>query len=155
MANGFDYNRLCLILAVLEKRTGFLFGAFDIYINIIGGMRIDEPAADLAIAMALYSGLCDMIIPENAVMFGEIGLGGEIRNVSHITERIREAARMGFERVIVPKASLKSLDKTENYGIKITGAANLRQAFAAVDSLQSSEKEVKKETANERISEKP
>lgn len=133
VANGYDYNRLCLILAVLEKRTGYLFGMFDIYINIIGGLRLDEPAADLAIALALYSGLCDKPIPEDVVVFGEIGLGGEIRNVSHVLERIKEAARMGFGACIVPKGALSSLDKNENYGINIMGVSNLKQAFKALD----------------------
>lgn len=141
ISNGFDYNRLCMILAVLEKRTGFMFGNFDVYVNIIGGMRIEEPAADLAIALALYSGLCDTAIPDNVVAFGEIGLGGEVRNISHVVERIREAARMGFERVIVPKSALKSLDKKENYGIKIAGVANLRQAFTVITASETQTQE--------------
>lgn len=133
VANGFDYNRLCLIIAVLEKRTGYIFGLFDIYINVIGGLRLDEPAADLAIALALYSGLLDTPIHEDVVVFGEIGLGGEIRNVSHIHERIKESARMGFKACIVPKSALQSLDKNENYGINIIGVSNLKQAFKALD----------------------
>lgn len=133
-ANGFDYNRLCLILAVMEKRTGYIFGMFDVYINIIGGLKIDEPAADLAVALALYSGLCDRTIPENVIAFGEIGLGGEIRSVSHIHERIKEGARMGFECCIVPKSALKYLEKCD-YGIKIIGVSNLKQAYKAVESV--------------------
>ena len=133
VSTGFDYNRLCLILAVLEKRTGFLFSPFDIYINIIGGLRIDEPAADLAVAMALYSGLCDKSIPDDVLVFGEIGLGGEIRNVSHILERIKEGKRMGFKACIIPKSALQSLDKNENYGINIIGVSNLKQAFKALE----------------------
>ena len=133
VSTGFDYNRLCLILAVLEKRTGFLFSPFDIYINIIGGLRIDEPAADLAVAMALYSGLCDKSIPDDVLVFGEIGLGGEIRNVSHVLERIKEGRRMGFKACIVPKSALQSLDKSENYGINIIGVSNLKQAFKALE----------------------
>lgn len=140
VSNGFDYNRLCLILAVLEKRTGFLFGLFDIYINIIGGLRIDEPAADLAIALALYSGLLDKAIPEDVIVFGEIGLGGEIRNVSSIEERVKEGARMGFRACIVPKAALTSLDKTENYGINIIGVSNLKQAFKALEVYEEKQK---------------
>ena len=132
VANGFDYNRLCLILAVLEKRTGLLFGTYDVYINIIGGLKVEERAADLAIALALYSGLTDLVVPEDLAVFGEIGLGGEIRNISNIRERVRECARMGFTRVIVPKAALKNLDKREDYGISITGAANLKQLFSAL-----------------------
>ena len=131
----FDYSRLCVLLAVLEKRTGYIFGAHDVYINIIGGLRIDEPASDLAVTLALYSGLCDKPIGEDVAVFGEVGLGGEIRAVSHIRERVREAARMGFEKCIVPKSSLKSLDKSENYGISIYGAANLKQAFKVIEML--------------------
>lgn len=133
VANGFDYNRLCLILAVLEKRTGFIFGAFDVYINIIGGLKIEEPAADMAVALALYSGLCDKVILENIVVFGEVGLGGEIRNISHVHERIKESSRMGFEKVILPKAALKSLDKSENYGTSIVGVSNLKQMFKVIE----------------------
>ena len=136
VVTGFDYNRLCLILAVLEKRTGFLFGMFDIYINIIGGLKLDEPAADLSIALALYSGLCDKPIPEDVVVFGEIGLGGEIRNVSHISQRINEAVRMGFNVCIVPKSALASLQKGTDYGIRIIGVSSLKQAFKALDAYE-------------------
>ncbi|MBR4306241.1 MAG: DNA repair protein RadA [Ruminiclostridium sp.] len=132
---GFDYNRLCVLLAVLEKRAGLLFGAYDVYINIIGGLKIDEPASDLAIALALYSGLLDKDIGDDVAVFGELGLGGEIRAVSHIRQRVREAARMGFEKCIVPKSSLKDLDKAENYGISIYGAANIKQAFSVIEAI--------------------
>lgn len=133
VSNGFDYNRLCLILAVLEKRTGFFFGMFDIYINIIGGLKIDEPAADLAVAAALYSGLCDKPLPEDMFVLGEIGLGGEIRNTSHVLERIKEGERLGFKSCIVPKSALQSLDRSKKYKINIVGVSNLQQAFRAID----------------------
>ncbi len=133
VANGFDYNRLCLILAVLEKRTGYLFGMFDVYINIIGGLRIDEPAADLAVAAALYSGLCDRPLPEDLFVLGEIGLGGEIRSASHVEERIREGERLGFKGCIVPKAALQSLDREKRYRINIMGVSNLQQVFKGID----------------------
>lgn len=132
VANGFDYNRLYMILAVLEKRTGFCFGSVDVYVNIVGGLRIDEPAADLAVAMALYSGLTDRAIPEKLMVFGEVGLGGEIRAVSHAKERVKEGARLGFEKCIIPRQSFSSLSKTENYGIQIIGANTLEQAFRAL-----------------------
>ncbi len=137
---GFDYNRLCVLLAVLEKRTGYIFGGSDVYINIIGGLRIDEPASDLAVALALYSGLCDKVIGDDVAVFGEVGLGGELRAVSHIRQRVREAARMGFSKCIVPKSSLKELDRSENYGISIYGAANLRQAFKVLDATEEDKK---------------
>ena len=136
VSNGFDYNRLCLILAVLEKRTGYIFSMFDVYINIIGGLRIDEPAADLAVAAALYSGLIDKPLPEEMFFIGEIGLGGEIRTTSHIAQRIKEGARLGFKVCVIPKAALQSLDKSGDYGIHIMGAANLQQAFKAIEVYQ-------------------
>jgi DNA repair protein RadA/Sms len=132
VSNGFDYNRLCLILAVLEKRTGLFYTSCDVYINIIGGLCATEPAADLSVALALYSGINDQPIPETLAVFGEIGLGGEIRSVSNTAERIRECGRMGFTDCIVPKAALKQLNKGEDYAINIIGVANLAQLFSAV-----------------------
>lgn len=144
VSNGFDYNRLCLILAVLEKRTGYIFSMFDVYINITGGLRIDEPAADLAVAAALYSGLIDKPLPEEMFVLGEIGLGGEIRNTSHVAQRIKEGARLGFKVCIIPKAALQSLDKSEYYGINIMGVSNLQQAFKAIEVYQ--QRKAQKET---------
>lgn len=132
VATGFDYNRLYMILAVLEKRCGFAFGGLDVYVNIVGGLKIDEPAADLAVAMALWSGLCDKAIPEDLLVFGEVGLGGEIRSVSRVRERVKEGARLGFTKCVIPKHSFRELSKTENYGIKIIGADTLSGAFKAV-----------------------
>lgn len=134
-AEGFDYSRLCLILAVLEKRTGFMFGQFDVYINVTGGLRLDEPAADAAVALALYSGLCDRVLPEGLAVFGEIGLGGELRGAVHAGERIRECRRMGFKACIVPKSALGSLNKAECEGIRVIGASNLNQLFKAAESV--------------------
>ena len=98
VATGFDYNRVWLILAVMEKRMGYYFGNLDVYVNIVGGLRINEPAADLPVAMALYSSLKDKPIGDGVIAFGEVGLGGEIRSVSHLDLRIQEAERMGFEK---------------------------------------------------------
>ncbi len=132
VATGFDYNRLYMILAVLEKRCGFAFGGLDVYVNIVGGLKIDEPAADLAVAMALWSGLCDKAIPEDLLVFGEVGLGGEIRSVSRVHERVKEGARLGFTKCVIPKHSFRELSKTDNYGIKIIGADTLSGAFKAI-----------------------
>lgn len=132
VATGFDYNRLYMILAVLEKRCGFAFGGLDVYVNIVGGLKIDEPAADLAVAMALWSGLCDKAVPEDLLVFGEVGLGGEIRSVSRVRERVKEGARLGFTKCVIPKHSFRELSKTENYGIKIIGADTLSGAFKAI-----------------------
>lgn len=130
VATGFDYNRVWLILAVLEKRLGFFYGALDVYVNIIGGLKITEPAADLPVAMALYSSLTDKAIPDDVIAFGELGLGGELRSVSHIEQRIAEARRLGFKKCIVPRHSIRNLRSFD--GIEVVGASNLRQAFEAV-----------------------
>jgi len=131
MTTGFDFNRLSIIIAVLEKRLGIFMGSLDVYLNIVGGFKLDEPAGDLPVAMSLYSGIMDKQIDEDLVAFGEIGLGGEIRSVSHIAQRIREAERMGFRKCVVPKQSIGTID-TKDYGIEIIPAANLKQAFAVI-----------------------
>ncbi|MBQ6816725.1 MAG: DNA repair protein RadA, partial [Clostridia bacterium] len=109
MAAGFDYNRLNLILAVLEKREGLYFSNLDTYINITGGLSLDEPAADLAAAMSLVSAVRDVPLDAETIAFGEIGLSGEIRSVSQVLSRIKEAQRLGFKKCIIPKLCLKNL----------------------------------------------
>lgn len=131
MATGFDFNRLSIIIAVLEKRLGIFMGSLDIYLNIVGGFRLEEPAADLPVAMALYSGIMDKPINEKIISFGEIGLGGEIRSVSHVSQRIREAERMGFEKVIIPKQNAVSVNP-DDYDIEIIPVSALKQAFGAI-----------------------
>lgn len=130
-AAGFDYNRLNLLLAVLEKRLGLMFSNLDTYINIVGGIRLDEPAADLAVAMALVSGLRDIPIDENTVAFGEIGLSGELRSVPRAQARVNEAARMGFTRCILPSACLKQINSAPG-GIKLLGVKRLSDAVAFI-----------------------
>ncbi len=130
MATGFDNNRLALLLAVLEKRCGFFFSNLDTYLNIIGGLRLDEPAADLPVALALISSLKDKAVDEGVVAFGEVGLAGELRAVSGTEQRIAEAARLGFTRVIVPAHSLKTL--SGQFSIEIVGAATLWDAYEAL-----------------------
>ncbi len=134
-ATGFDYNRMALMLAVLEKRFGLAFGAMDVYLNIVGGFRLDEPAGDLPVALALYSGLTDRALPDKLIAIGEVGLGGEIRNVSHIVRRVQEARRMGFEVCIVPKQALSALPKSSKT-LRIFGVSNLKQAFSALAKLE-------------------
>ena len=131
MVTGFDFNRLNIIIAVLEKRLGIYMNSLDVYLNIVGGFRLDEPAGDLPVAMALYSGIMDRQIDEELIAFGEIGLGGEIRSVSHISQRIREAERMGFKMCVVPKQSMSAVDISE-YSIEIIPASTLKQAFAVI-----------------------
>lgn len=130
-AAGFDYNRLNLLLAVLEKRLGLMFSNLDTYINIVGGIRLDEPAADLAVAMALVSGLRDIPIDENTVAFGEIGLSGELRSVPRAQARVNEAARMGFTKCILPSACLKQINSAPE-GIKLFGVKRLSDAVAFI-----------------------
>ena len=122
-AAGFDYNRLNLLLAVLEKRLGLMFSNLDTYINIVGGIRLDEPAADLAVAMALVSGLRDIPIDENTIAFGEIGLSGELRSVPRAQARVNEAERMGFTRCILPTACLKRIQFRSRWNQAYRGQA--------------------------------
>lgn len=100
--NGVEYNRMYLIIAVLEKRLGLKFYQNDVYMNVIGGLSISEPAADMAIATALVSSLTDRVVPDDLLIIGELGLAGECRAVSNLEQRVREAARLGFTRAIVP-----------------------------------------------------
>ena len=130
-ATGYDYNRLNLLLAVLEKRIGIYFSNLDTYVNIVGGMRLDEPAADLAVAMALVSGLRDIPIDDKTIAFGEIGLSGEIRTVPRVQARITEAARLGFTKCILPKASLKQISNCPG-SIELVGVTTLGQALAFI-----------------------
>lgn len=130
-AAGFDYNRLNLLLAVLEKRLGLYFSNLDTYLNIVGGIRLDEPAADLAVAMALVSGLRDIPIDENTIAFGEIGLSGELRSVPRAQARVTEAARMGFKQCIMPKSCLKQITAVPE-SIKIVGVRRLSEAVALI-----------------------
>lgn len=132
MSTGFDYNRMNLLLAVLEKRAGYFFSNMDAYLNIIGGLRLDEPAADLAVALALVSSLKDVPVADSVLAFGEIGLSGEIRAVSHAQARIMEAARLGFQTCILPKHNLVSLPEPGRYGIQLIGVKTVREAFEAM-----------------------
>lgn len=128
---GFDYNRLNLLLAVLEKRLGLYFSNLDTYLNIVGGIRLDEPAADLAVAMALVSGLRDIPIDENLIAFGEVGLSGELRSVPRVQARVNEAARMGFKTCILPKASLKQISVCPD-SIELIGVRRLSDAVGII-----------------------
>lgn len=131
MSTGFDYGRMALILAVLEKRAGFYFSNLDAYLNVVGGLRIDEPAVDLAVAMSLVSSLKDTPIRDDTVVFGEIGLAGELRSVSHIEARVSEAFRLGFTRCVLPYHSLKGIDVKRFNGMELLGVRNVREAFDA------------------------
>lgn len=106
-ASGFDLNRLNLLTAVLSRRTKLDLGEYDVYVNIVGGIRINEPAADLAVCMAIASAAKGMQLKDDAVVFGEVGLSGEVRHVPYIENRVKEAKQMGFTRVIGPRSDKK------------------------------------------------
>ncbi len=130
MCTGFDYNRMNLIIAVLEKRAGYYFSNTDAYINVVGGLRLDETAVDLAVAVALVSSLKDIPISDDAIAFGEIGLAGEIRSVTHAQQRVSEAVRLGFKRIIVPAHNRKDIIADDS--VEIIPVHNIRQAFEAL-----------------------
>jgi len=111
MSSGIDYNRTALILAVLEKRLGMRFSTQDVYVNVAAGMRLVEPACDAACAVAMMSTYKNIPIPEDLIVFGEIGLAGECRSVTNIAQRVNEAARLGFKRIAMPYRSVKSVSK--------------------------------------------
>ncbi|MDE2770256.1 MAG: DNA repair protein RadA [Bacteroidota bacterium] len=124
---GFDPKRLQLLLAVLEKREGLAMGGHDVFLNIAGGVRIEEPAADLGIAAAIASSLYDVPADKYGVLIGEVGLGGEIRGVSRLETRLKECAKLGFERVIVPSKSLQGFVLPSN--IEIIGVQTVSEVL--------------------------
>ncbi len=132
VSTGFDYNRLNLILAILEKREGYYFSNLDVYVNVVGGLRLDEPAADLTVALALVSGMLDIVIPEDVIVFGELGLAGETRAVNNAAARISEAERLGFKKCILPKNNLKKLSLSHPSGIEIIGASSVRDVMSHI-----------------------
>lgn len=132
MSTGFDYNRMAMILAVLEKRAGYYFNSMDTYINVIGGLRLDEPAADLTVAMALVSSLKDIVVKDDIIAFGEIGLAGEIRAVNNCEQRISESVRLGFDKCIIPFHNYKGLSKNVKVSADIVPVRSVREAFNAI-----------------------
>ena len=130
--SGFDFNRANLLVAVLEKRAGYFFGSLDVYLNIVGGLELDETACDLAVCLAMVSSMLDKPIDDKTVAIGEVGLGGEVRNVTFLELRLREAQRIGFTKAIVPRHSLKQLDPKEFSDIELVGVSYLRDAIRAI-----------------------
>ena len=131
-AAGFDYNRAALLIAVLEKRGGYFFGTLDAYINVVGGLRLDEPAADLPVAMALVSNLLDKCIPDDLAAFGEIGLAGEVRSVGSIQQRVSEAYRLGFTTCVIPRHCISMVNVRDMPDLNLIGVQNLSQAIAVI-----------------------
>lgn len=128
VTNGIDYNRLLQILAVIEKRIGLKFNTSDVYVNITGGIEIDEPAADLGIALAIITCARDVIVDPGTAIVGEIGLSGEIRKVNNIEKRISEAQKLGFKNIIIPKGNLKT---NKEFELKITEVEKLADAVTS------------------------
>ncbi|MFI5253661.1 MAG: DNA repair protein RadA [Bacteroidota bacterium] len=125
---GFDIRRLGLLLAVLEKRIGVNLGQFDVFVNIVGGIHIDEPAIDLGIAMSILSSKQDLSIDSQTVILGEIGLGGEVRTINQVEKRMQEASKLGFKRLILPKNNLKGIQRKSE--IELVGVERIEDAVA-------------------------
>ena len=128
-ADGFDFNRAVLLMAVAEKRAGMKLSAFDAYINVIGGLRLDEPGADLSVVLAVASSYRETPVADDLVAIGEIGLTGEIRTVSHLNQRLGEVSRLGFKKCIIPKGSSEKLEIPD--GLIVYRVRNLREAIEA------------------------
>lgn len=129
-AAGCDYNRVNLLMAVLEKRAGLSLSSCDAYINIAGGIKMNEPAVDLGIVLAIISSYRDVAISDKVVAFGEVGLSGEVRAVSMAEQRVQECKKLGFEKVVLPKACMASLKKYS--GIELCPVENVREAVSAI-----------------------
>ncbi len=127
-AQGFDFNRLSLLIAVLEKRTGFHLEAEDVFVNIAGGIKIEDPAADLAVAVSIASAFRDALVIPETVILGEIGLAGEIRSISQLPLRLNEAEKLGFKRCILPKNNHKGL-KFKNSSLELLPVSTLKEAL--------------------------
>ena len=126
-SDGFDFNRAVLMLAVMEKRAGLKMSLFDAYINVIGGLRLDEPGADLPIVLALASSYRDQCIPDDLVAIGEVGMTGEIRAVSHMNQRLAEIARLGFKKCMIPRGGSEKLEIPA--GLSVYRVRNVREAI--------------------------
>ena len=130
--SGVDTSRANLMFAILEKRAGFFLGNLDVYINVVGGLDLDETACDLALCLAVVSSLLDQPLADDILAIGEVGLGGEIRSVSNLDTRLREAQRIGFKKAIVPYHNLRNIQMEEFTTLKIVGAKYIKDAIAQV-----------------------
>ena len=130
-ANGFDMRRLSMLLAVLEKRCGFKLGAKDVFLNIAGGIKVNDPAIDLAVACSVLSSNVDIPVSPRYCFAAELGLSGEVRPVSRVEQRIAEADRLGFEKIFISKYNVRSIDK-KRYGIEIVAVSVIEEAFRAL-----------------------
>lgn len=128
-AQGFDHNRLGLLAAVLEKRLGMNLGDKDIFLNVVGGVKVEDPAADLGVSLAVASSLLDKVVPHDTAVLGEVGLSGEVRSVAQMSIRVNEAQKLGFTRCIVPKNNLKNKGDFNPGNIKLVAVATVREAL--------------------------
>ena len=129
-AVGTDYNRVNLLMAVLEKRMRIPLGDYDAYVNIAGGIKMNEPAVDLGLVLAIYSSFKDKVISEDTICFGEVGLSGEVRSVNMAEQRVNEASKLGFKKCILPRSSLKGIKSPE--GIELIGVDSIRDAVERI-----------------------
>ena len=128
---GYDLNRLIVLLAVLEKRCQFSLGNKDVYVNVIGGLKVNEPACDLSVAVAIVSNLMNRPVPSDMVILGEVGLTGNVRSIPRLEQRLAEAAKLGFKRFIVPDGNVKQLKELRD-DIKVKGVVTVQEAMQAV-----------------------
>lgn len=129
-ANGIDYNRLTLLVAVMEKKAGFMLGNQDVYLNVVGGIKVNEPALDLGIILATASSFKNISIPKGVIALGEVGLTGEVRTINMMEKRLKEAERLGFKKCIIPENNKKLLK--ESYKLDIIGVKNINEAMKAI-----------------------
>ena len=126
-ANGVDGNRLILLIAVLEKRAGFNLGSQDVYLNVVGGMKINEPATDLRIILSVASSFKNISIPDDVAVVGEVGLTGEVRSVNMIEKRVKEIEKLGYKKCLIPKSNQKVLK--DDFKLDIIGIENVNDAL--------------------------
>lgn len=130
-ANGIDYNRLSLLIAVLEKKAGLMLSSQDVYLNVVGGLRINEPSIDLGIILVTASSFKNVPIPKDMMIIGEVGLTGEVRRINMIEKRLKEAEKLGFKTCIIPESNKKDLK--DAYKLDIIGVKNINEAMKKVD----------------------
>ena len=129
-ANGIDYNRLALLIAVLEKRAGLNLSSQDVYLNVVGGIKLNEPSIDLGIILITASSFKNIAIPKNIAIMGEVGLTGEVRRINSIEKRLKEAEKLGFKKCIIPESNKKSLK--EEFKLDIIGVKDVNEALKAL-----------------------
>ena len=129
-ANGIDYNRLTLLIAVLEKKAGLMLNSQDVYLNVVGGLKVNEPAADLGIMMVTASSFKNIPIPKDMIILGEVGLTGEVRRINMIEKRVKEAEKLGFKTCLIPESNKKDLK--DNYKLDIIGIKDVNEAMKKI-----------------------